>query len=633
MGCEKIKKIIRVSIRNYLRIQQIRDNIDVIVAIIGACIFLLASLIVFKTNFQLGFAPFSALIACILYLIQSTFKNINDDFGFSTRVANSCNIYILLIYLLLFAAGLILILSYSQYQRPLLYFIILSISGGLISFCALYFSLNQFQRYLILFAIFIISIHLYIAPQLLYTDLIGIDPWKHESFVTSSIQSSHFVEGFAYSRMPGMHSLIAVASLIFNANYKTATLISVSFSQSINLVFIYLLAKNILNESIGVLATLLFAVSPNKISLGFWVHPTTFSLIIAMSLLYLVFIGGNKPNVPNNVLKLVLGILLIATHMQIALGMAFVLFTVYISTPLYAMLFKYKNSILNFQFVVLFIIIMLSWWMYVSNHFNIFVNLFHMVSDFDSSSVASTTVYAKSSTNLEYVIDMSPYLIYYCLSIVGMLFSISKKSNISYFALSLSGLTIISIPFVLILTSLGGLLGERWIYFSQMLMTIPAAVGVCLIFHLRKLHVIKPVLVVFISLFIFVSIINPSANVDNIFNRDSFVCPAHTDSELAASSTLGKVTSNEVFTDAVYQFPIIKYSNVDVNPIEPLLLDNNFSLASNELIVIRKEVLIRRSLKLPQRLSPEVVSTLSCFNRIYDDDAVVFYKNPLHFID
>lgn len=604
----------------------IQCKVDKVAAIVSACICLLASVVVFKTNFQLGFAPFSALIACILYLIQGASKNIEDDFSCSTWNAKSCNIYILLIYLFLFATGLILMLSYLQYSRPLLYFILLSISGGLISFCALYFSLNRFQKYLILFAIFIISIHLYIVPQLLYTDLIGIDPWKHESFVTSSIQSSHFVDGFAYSRMPGMHSLIAVASLIFDVNYKTSTLISVSFSQSMGLIFIYLLGKNILNESIGMLATLLLAVSSNIISLGFWVHPTTFSLIIATILLYLVFVGKNTLNVPNSILKIIVGVLLIVTHMQIALGMALVLLIFYISTPLYAILFKHENNILNFQFVIWFIIIMLSWWMYVSNHFLIFANLLNIVSDFDSSSVTSTIVYARSSTNLEYIVDMSPFLLYYCLSVVGIFYSISKKSNSSYFALSLSGMTIVSIPFALMLTALGGLLGERWIYFSQILMAIPAAVGVCLIFNSKKSHLIKPVLVVFISLFIFVSIINPSANVDNVFNRDSFVRPAHTDSELAASHVLGKINDNDVFTDAIYQFPIIKYSNVDVNQIEPLLLNNDFSLVNNGLIVMRQEVLVKRTLKLPQRLSPEVVSTLSLFNRVYDNNAVVYYE-------
>ncbi|AKB33069.1 hypothetical protein MSSIH_2379 [Methanosarcina siciliae HI350] len=601
-------------------------KVDVTSAILVACVCLVASVIVFKVNFQLGFAPFSALIACIFYLIHGYSKNVEGHSNYITCNTVSCNLFILLIYLFLLITGLILVLNYSLYNRTLLYFITLSISGGLIFFCTAYLNINKFQKYSILFAIFIISIHLYIIPQFLYTDLIGIDPWKHESFVTSSIQSSHFVEGFAYSRMPGMHSLISMASLILDVNYKKATLISISFSQTISLIFIYLLSKNILNERIGMLATLLLAISSNKVSLGFWVQPTTFALIMATILLYLVFIGKDMLSVPNVILKLIVGFTLIVTHMQIALGMAIVFFVIHICTPFYASVYKRKEYILNFRFLFLFAVIMLSWWMYVSNHFILFVDILKQVIDFDPSGVAGTTVYARSSTNTEYVVDMSSYFLYYSLSVVGIFYSISKKSNISYFALSLSGVAIALIPFVLMLSHLGGLLGERWIYLSQVLMAIPAAVGVYLIFFSNKSYIGKFISVFLIILFIFANVVNPSANVDNPFDRDSFVRPAHTNSELVASYTLSRINNDEVFTDYIYQFPVLKYSSLNVNEIEPLLLNNNFSLIGNGLIVMRKEVLIRRTLKLPQRLSPEIVSTLSSFNRIYDNDAVVFYE-------
>jgi len=595
-------------------------EIDKIIAAIGFILGVILSIyLIISKIFLLVPVTISVSIFSILYLF------LEKEFYY-----NKINMPKKNLFLSLYIIGFLILLSFISviymseiYTRPISYFIFVSLALSIMVFIIIYYPIYKNYELIYLIIIMIIASYLRLIPQAIYPEIVGIDPWVHKKFTEHIVNSFQMTKDFGYSQFPAMHILIAIFSILTNFNYKLSVIGSILIPQSISLIMIYYTAKIFFDNKIALISTILIAYSPNHILLGFWVTPTTFSLIIFSYIMYISFKKDGNYN--NNILKLILSIIIILAHMQVAFASSIFLFSLPIGYLVYNRMkgddeIKLKNKI---YFSFYFFLSMLVYWFYATKSFSIFVQLMKNALFYDVSQISSVSFFSLELGFYRYILDVSPYLLFYGFSILGFLFSISNKSNADFFTLTMSGYIILIIPFLLLVTKISGLLAERWIYFSQLCLCICSAIGIVMIFNRKKLNYpIKFFSVLALSVIIFLHVVNPVLNSDNpIRPKETAVRYAHTKSELKAIMTLSYFYNKSFYTDLINSYPF--NNSKEVLEIEEALINKNFSELRG-LCIIREEVHDSRT-HLMDKLSYNSVEMLSGgekFNVVYSSTSV-----------
>lgn len=615
----------------YKRFSHVLDNLDTYSALLFIILGLLATIFLLGTNIRLVPAPITIIIFSAWYLL--TRKNdLGDFFKLHASIKESKTLFILA-FVFINLSFISFIFRPELYSRPLIYFITISVGSGFLAVAIMYLPDKKNYEYLSLLTILIIGLSLRLTPQLLFPDLLGIDPWTHRTFTNEIMSVGHIVSGYAYSRLPTMHLLIGTNSILTGLNYKWSSIISVSIPQLISFVVLYLIGRTIFKPKIGLLAALLLCLSANYISLGYWIHPTAFALIASAFLLFFLIKEDKHDSSADAAIKILFGFLIVTAHMQVALSIFMVLIAFWIGKKSYTAIKNGKLDLINsnkvkYVFIILFGVIMFSWWIYVADKFELPLKLINMALQHDPSKIKDVTTSMLKIPYNKYLMNIMPYLFFYGFSIVGFFYSISKKSNSNYFALTMSGLLLLATPFLLLESNMSGFLAERWIYAAQLFMSIPVAVGLVIILNIKKRKTAyKAVFIILlVSTFAFVNIINPSANIDNTqLSKDSVVRYALTESELVSINYLQNSYDGYLYTDVINGLPISDENKL--NSIEKPLENKNYTKLKG--MVILRSILTNapvHGLKLDYDPVKEL-SLNTTFTKIYDSKSEIAFIN------
>jgi len=201
-------------------------NLDITLSIAGlflALVLVLLSPIIDNPHYTV--VGIILLFACIAYL------SIGRGMGFPgiSEPTRSRSLYLLL-NILFFSALLFSILSLylrpDPYVRPLSYFISIVIMVGILAVEILFLPRSKPYTYFVLTKIIMIPLSLAWSQLLIFPTLNGDDPFWHQWF-TQSILDSGFISGSSgYARLPVMHLVSGATSLVTGLGYKMGAMFS-----------------------------------------------------------------------------------------------------------------------------------------------------------------------------------------------------------------------------------------------------------------------------------------------------------------------------------------------------------------------------------------------------------------------
>lgn len=625
-------------IRSYLL-----DELDKIVALVGVIFSLILTIWI---KLVIGHPIFVIVgilcfIICTGYLIIRKFFYpslipSSEELRVSTRFYITLNIFF---FLLLSYSIILIYIRPDPYVRPLWYFISTVLMAAIVSEEILFLSTKKSHIYFILFKIIIIGLSLQYSQILIFPNVVGVDPWWHQWFTLRMLDNGHIPEGLQYSKLPMMHLMIGMTSLVTDLGYKMATMISISFLQVVcDALFVFLLGKFLISTKVGLLAALLLEVAPHHILYGYLAYPNTMAATLILPIIFILLkVRKDKPFIGTSVVMFLMGILIL-THTVTAMFLAILLFVFWLSFESYNRLFNQETGrSVTWKICILFSTMMLAYWSYISGHIIILSNLIKL--GFHNPLFEGRYQYLSYIPLQEQIFNNLGLFLFFGLSFIGFFYTISKQfRNRNRFINTIGGMVILCIAFFSFITEKNIIVG-RWYYFSQILMAVPLSLSLFFLNGIFKHKFIKGFLMfllVFTLSFLF--IISTTSNMDNhFFSPNTGIRYGFTKSEIIGASffarnSLGNISSDFHYIRNPSSSIFANYYNVGYNRILSLddsLNSGNFT-RDGSIKIIRREIVNRPFCTAGgiYRIDydPNIVLTNSGFNKIYDSYSITAYR-------
>jgi len=572
---------------------KIRSDIDKYLAIFG----IIASVIFIVYRSINLFLIVSLLPGILTFFVCIGWLFLRKNLVLSHNLKESKRILFLLIILfiiLLFFSLLLFRFRPEIYKRPLLFFILTSFMASTIG-CEILFANKRYSS-LILIQIIILGISIAWSQLLLFSNVIGVDPWYHQMVTLKIINFGYIPLGLDYTYLPIFHIIIAITSLLSNLNYKIAAMFSVSIAQIIcNTIFIYLLGLLITkNYKIGLLSSLMVILANHHIYMSYWSIPNGFGVVFIPIIIYLIFKDDFRSIFLRIFLVIMLSFTLIFTHTIASLNMALILIVIYSSSIIYNILEQKKEKIIPITIPIFFIIAMLTWWSYASGHFFKLTELFKwgFSRDMFISKIMREifSTYVQQIPVKEQIFNQLGMFLFFALSFIGVLFLISRceKKKIILACIGILPL------FILVFSSIIGVLviEHRWYYLAQILLSVPLGIAIFLLINKIKNFPLKIIGVYsLIFLFAFLLIMSLEANSDNaLFSPNMLVRFGSYESELQVRTILDNY-SGVIKTDALYAARISYLGPYNIDSFDANLYSNNFSNLKGYFVLVRQAII------------------------------------------
>ncbi len=574
--------------------------------------------------------------ACIGYLIIRRFLHPSlipdlEKLRCSTRFYITLNI---LFFLILSYSIILIYLRPEPYSRPIGYFISTSLMAVIVANEILFLSTQKSYIYFALFKIIIIGLSLGFSQILIFPSIVGVDNWWHQWFTLEILDKGYIPEYLGYSKLPLMHLMIGMTSLVTDLGYKIASMLSISFLQVVcDAFFVFLLGRFLISTKVGLLAALVLEVSNYHISYGFEVMPNTMAAILILPIIFILFkIRIDKPFIGFSVGILLMGTMIL-THTLTSMCLAILLFVFWLSSMAYTRLFYQENDrSITWMICILFSTMMLAYWTYISGHIltlGILINL-----GFYNRKLEMRFQYINNIPLLEQLFSYLGTFLFFSLSFIGCFYIISKTfRSRNRIIITTGGLSILFLSFF---TQIAGkhIIVSRWYYFSHILMAIPLSLSLFLLNGIFKNKLIKGLLMS-LSIFTlsFLLIISPVANIDNrLYSPDSKFRRTFIESELHAMDTISEIWDGRIGSDQYVKRPYELQFNRELEYIDNSLSSGDFSDLQGIMILIREEIVKYSfrtktgSLKLKYDLHIALYNQK--FSRIYNSGSTSGYLKP-----
>ena len=613
----------------------ITDDLDRNLAILG----IIASLIlIFYTAINISRIVYIlpgvlTLLACVTWLFIRKRVSLPLQIGESK---SKVHLFSLLYIILLIASILSVNFRPELYERPLLYFIATSLMAGTIA-CQIFFS-NERQKWFILLQIVVLGASIAWSQLLIFPNVVGADPWYHQ-MVTMKILELQTIPGGSYSHLPLFHLMVATTSLLSDLSYKIATMLSVSLAQIIcNVSFVYLLANLIFkNHKIGLFASLMVVVANHHISMSFWSIPNSFAGIFIAIIIYVILKNISDRSAPKNIILLVLFFTAIFTHTIVATCIAILLFAAWLSMVAFNAIHSKKHATMSVLLPTVFTLAMYSWWDYATGHTKTLAELIEWGFSKDvfimDGAAEVSSVYTLAIPVTEQIFNQFGMFLFFAASFIGIFYLLSQKDT-RCFVFALMGLIPLAIGFFSLIFGFG-VIEHRWWYFAQILLSVPLAATIGLLLKAWAAHSAKMIassLLFAVSLFTFLLIISPSANVDNaMFSPNTLVRSSLTESELHSINTVSRLYPGEIGTER-YITNVISFLPIDIklSMIDENIFTGDYYMLNQGNVLIREHIK-ENTFKLfqgPYRINYDVEKRIEGqgYSKTYNANSVSIYS-------
>lgn len=539
------------------------------------------------------------LLACIAYLLLLRGTGFPD----TSEPTRTHPLYLL--FNILFFAGfmftmLSLHLRSDPYVRPLSYFVAIAIMAGILAAEIIFLPRSKPHSWLVLTQIMLIPLSLAWSQLLLFPTLIGDDPWWHQWF-TQSILDSGFVSGSSsYARLPVTHLVSGTTMLVTGLDFKMAALLSISSMNIICLLlFTFLIGRLVFSDKTGLLAALILGISIDFVGMSFRIMPNTFAAFMMLPIIYTLFkLRTSQPLVAIS-LSLLLMLALILTHTIVSMCMAILLLALWVGFAVFNWMHNQRKTPVTLGIVILFVIMMFGWWTYSSRHLTILAHLLQWGFSIDYW-LPSVPVQAEMAqyTHIVPVFEslfnsVGRYLLI-GISLPGCFYVLSKKVSHPYaFAVAVGALAVAGMTLIASVAGWGIQTG-RWHYFVQILVSVPLAVSLLLFAASIKNGVGKVLSVTILTTTLAcLMILTPTANLDNPVFNHTVVQKAYEESELKAVETMQGLTDQNIAidNDPVAHFVFLpRFASNRLTPLGVTLVRQAFTDLRGSVIMIRRAI-------------------------------------------
>jgi hypothetical protein len=439
-----------MGINSKMKIQDLVHDLDKTLSIIGI-IFSAILIIYLSISGRLLYliAGILTIISCIIWLLIR--KNTSLE---KLNLPHSSSIYLALnaiFFIFLTLSILSIHFRPELYERPLIYFVFISIMSGIIALEIVFSPQKQKHSGLILFQIIIIGLSTAWSQQIIFPNVVGVDPWHHQIFTLSIIDALHIPEDFAYSKLPVFHLIVASTSLLTGLNYKFAAMFSVCMIQIIcNAIFIFLLGKFIFdNYKVGLLGSLLVMTANYHILRAFWSIPNSLAAVFIPIIIYLLFKMKKDTQTIATALSIFLMMSLVLTHSMVAIAMAIILFVLFAGFVIYNIFYsKGAGTIpVTLSISIFFTVFMFAWWSYASGHLTHLASLIKWGFSAEFDTPTEVLSYATAVPFIEHLFGYLAEFLFFAVAIIGCFYMISKRGNRFSFAMCIAGVIILGISF------------------------------------------------------------------------------------------------------------------------------------------------------------------------------------------
>lgn len=616
------------------------ENLDLVVTTIIAIVsFCLIIYTIFKERYLY------LMSGVMIFLVTLIWRFIRKDASIESKETDIGHVFYKILnisfYMFFCTAIYILYTKPNVYERPLSFFILISIMSGIIALEIFFSKDSKSEINLLLLQIIIVGLIIVFSESALFPSVIGVDPFGHQWFTQEIIEGAHISNNFDYSHLPIFHLIAACCSLISGEDYKYSTMIFISTIIVIcNILLIYLLGSFVLNSyKIGLLGSLLIATANLLIYMAFCTTPNSLGFVFVIYIIYLLIKLKAKSPIIITLLILLFIITSILTHTIVSLALALILLGIFISFNFYNVIAESKDKpYFSIGLILFSTIFMLAWWTFASNV--IIIHLGELIKwgfAIDMKLVTPVEGYLREPPLLEQAINYLPELVFYAFSILGCLYMISPKGNRSTFSICVVGIMLLSISFFAPLFG-REILQDRWRFFSQVLLAVPAAVGIFL-FTLALKNKLNVVLFnfIFISILTFFMVTSLYANIDNNFlYPNTEIRSALTESELTALKTVSETWDGFLGSDKYYSNAMIwmGYKTEKQSDISDKIIARDFANSDGLMILIRSEILEKpfEVLRSVSRLDYDLNNLLdeNNYDKIYDCKSVAGFIKLEH---
>ena len=576
------------------------SNLDKILATAGLILSALMILFVAVTIGRYVEVPLVLFIACASYLRARRRPPVSD--GALLSFAESRSSVRLMLDILFFVLFFLSLLSLAQHQdlysRPLTYFIATACMAAILATRILLTPPESTSNYRVLFQLIILGLSLRITPQLLFPNVIGIDPWFHQTLTNGIIELGNIPQDTSYSNLAIMHLIIGISSMIFDADYVVSTMLTLTVVQTIAFaMFAFLLGRYYINAKIGLMAAWILMLAPGVLGHGLSVTPTALSMIWILMIIYVISPVKEKKSLRLSGILVLLIITLVLTHTVSAACMAIILLCFWAGSAIYSRMHERISGASPTAYLftsILFVVSMLGWWMYASGHITFLSDLINWGFKIDSWAPSSATVdYMSQIAYSEYLLNQVGFLFFYALAIPGLLYMVSPVFRSGHrFCIALSGGVLTGIAFSVLILGLTGALADRWFYYSQLVMAIPAGLGLIIYSTFAQNKLKRTLLLGAMSFAIsFMMITSAMTDFDSpIYAKNLTPRIALTESEMQGMDTISTIWRGEVaviYPDAYY---FMYKKRMFIREMETALGSQDFGDYKFTMPIIREEI-------------------------------------------
>ena len=204
-----------------------------------------------------------------------------------------------------------------------------------------------------------------------------------------------------------------------------------------------------------------------------------------------------------------------------------------------------------------------------------------------------SSVYTSAIPVTEQIFNQFGMFLFFAASFIGIFYLLSQKDT-RCFVFALMGLIPLAIGFFSLIFGFG-VIEHRWWYFAQILLSVPLAAAIGLLvkaWAVRNPKIIASGLLFAVSLFTFLLIISPSANVDNaMFSPNTLVRSSLTESELHSINTVSRLYPGEIGTER-YITNVISFLPIDIklSMIDENIFTGDYYMLNQGNVLIREHI-------------------------------------------